>query len=153
MTEIALPQLTFKVTSPVFSEGEMIPVKYTCDGVNVNPPLHLEGIPEETVSLALIVEDPDAPKGNWVHWLVWNLTPTDEIVEDVVPGEEGWNDFHQIEYGGPCPPGGTHRYFFKVFALDHMLRLAPGSSKHELMHAMVGHILASGELMGRYARK
>jgi len=141
------------VTSSAFNKGELIPSRYSCDGVNVNPPLSIEEIPKESRSLALIIEDPDAPGGMWIHWVVWNINPGHDIQEDSVPGVQGMNDFRKVNYGGPCPPSGVHRYYFKVFALDRMLTLAPGSTKHDLEKAMTKHILARGELMGRYSRK
>ncbi len=140
------------VTSPAFENNQFIPAKYTCDGNNVNPPLTIEGIPEGTKTLALIVDDPDAPMGTWDHWVVWNIPPTSKIEEDTVPGTEGMNDFRRRSYGGPCPPSGTHRYFFKVYALDVKLDLSPASRKSDLEKAMQGHILAEGTLIGLYRR-
>jgi len=143
-----------KVKSSVFRHNELIPRKYTCDGEDVNPPLTIEDIPEGTQSLALIIDDPDAPMGTWDHWVVWNIPPSSrEIRENSVPGVEGINDFRKHSYGGPCPPGGTHRYFFKVYALDATLTLGANSRKKDLEKAMQGHILAKGELIGRYSRR
>jgi len=130
----------------------LIPRKYTCDGRDVNPSLNIEDLPKETKSLVLIVDDPDAPMGTWVHWVVWNIPPAKEILEDSVPGTEGVNDFQRHSYGGPCPPSGTHRYFFKVYALDAKLELSPNSRKRDLEKAMEGHILAKGEIIGLYSR-
>jgi len=141
------------VTSPVFVDGGRIPLKYTCDGDNVNPPLNIKGIPEGTKSLVLIVDDPDAPMGTWVHWVVWNIPPKEEIRENSVPGTEGMNDFRKRSYGGPCPPSGTHRYFFRVYALDTKLDLAPSSRKKDVEGAMKGHIIAEGQLVGLYSRR
>ena len=141
------------VTSPAFVDGEYIPSKYTCDGDDVNPPLNIRGIPEGTKSLVLIVDDPDAPIGTWVHWVVWNIPPKGEIGEDSVPGTEGLNDFRKHSYGGPCPPSGTHRYFFKVYALDTKLDLKRNSRKRDVERAMKGHILAQGQLVGLYSRR
>lgn len=141
------------VTSPAFENDKSIPSKYTCDGDDVNPPLIIEGIPEETKSLVLIVDDPDAPMGTWDHWTVWNIPPTSKIEEDSVPGVEGLNDFRRHSYGGPCPPSGTHRYFFKVYALDTKLNLDSNSRKKDVEKAMKGHILAKGELVGLYSRR
>lgn len=141
------------VTSPVFKENEMIPVKYTCDGINVSPPLNIEHIPEEAKCLALIVDDPDAPIGTWVHWVIWNIPVTHHIKENEVHGTEGINDFQQHHYGGPCPPSGTHRYFFKVYALDALLDLPANTKKLQLEKAMSEHIIAFGELIGLYKRK
>jgi len=140
------------VSSPAFENGKFIPRKYTCDGDDVNPPLEIKNIPKETKSLALIVDDPDAPKGTWEHWTVWNIPPTERIQENTVPGVEGLNDFGKHSYGGPCPPFGTHRYFFKVYALDTLLNLSPNARKKDLERAMEGHILSKGELIGLYKR-
>ncbi|MGQ9781235.1 MAG: YbhB/YbcL family Raf kinase inhibitor-like protein [Nitrososphaeria archaeon] len=140
------------VSSPTFENGKFIPSKYTCDGDDVNPPLEIKNIPKETKSLALIVDDPDAPKGTWEHWTVWNIPPTESIQENTVTGVEGLNDFGKHSYGGPCPPFGTHRYFFKVYALDTLLNLSPNSRKKELEKAMEGHVLSKGELIGLYRR-
>jgi Raf kinase inhibitor-like YbhB/YbcL family protein len=142
-----------KIKSPAFEHNGLIPRKYTCDGEDVNPPLVIEDIPGGAQSLALIVDDPDASMGTWNHWVVWNIPPMKEIKENTVPGIEGMNDFRKHSYGGPCPPGGTHRYFFKVYALDTKLNLGANSRKKDLEKAMQGHILAMGELMGRYSRK
>lgn len=141
-----------KITSSAFEHNGNIPAKYTADGEDVNPPLHIEGIPEGTQSLVLIVDDPDAPMGTWDHWTVWNINPTDNIGENTVPGTEGMNDFKKHSYGGPSPPSGTHRYFFKVYALDTKLDLDPDSKKADVEKAMEGHILAKGELIGLYSR-
>lgn len=141
------------ITSPAFESNKPIPSKYTCDGDNVNPLLNIKGIPEETKSLVLIVDDPDAPMGTWDHWIVWNIPPTNKIEENSVPGTEGLNDFRKHFYGGPCPPSGTHRYFFKIYALDTKLDLNPNSRKKDVEKAMKNHILAKGELVGLYSRK
>lgn len=145
-----------KITSPAFKQREYIPSKYTCDGKDVNPPLTIENIPSGTKSLALIVDDPDAPRRTWVHWVVWNVDPgTREIKEQSIPAGaiQGMNDFGNRDYGGPCPPSGTHRYFFKLYALDTALTLGPDSTKAALEVAMKGHILAEAELIGLYERK
>lgn len=144
---------TLLISSLAFNQGGMMPSQFTCDGKNVNPPLHIDKIPEGTKSLALIVDDPDAPRGTWVHWVVWNIPPTHEIGENTTPGVQGLNDFQKASYDGPCPPSGTHRYYFKVYALDTMLTLTPHSRKQDLEKAMKDHIIGSGEIMGRYARK
>lgn len=141
------------ITGSVFLHTGLIPQKYTCDGVNVSPPLQISDVPEDAKSLVLIVDDPDAPGGMWVHWTVWNIVPaTEEILEDSVPdgATEGITDFGEPGYGGPCPPSGTHRYFFKLYALDTMLRLPSSAKKSELEQAMVGRILAKAELIGLY---
>ena len=140
------------ISSPAFKNNNKIPPKYTCSGEDVNPQLDITGIPEETKSLVLIIDDPDAPMGNWVHWIVWNISPTNMIKEKSVPGVEGINDFGKHSYGGPCPPSGTHRYFFKVAALDTELSLQVHTRKKDLEYAMTGHILAKGELVGLYKR-
>lgn len=148
---VASPSL--QVTSTAFTAGGMIPSQYTCDGANINPPLDIQGIPKGAKSLALIVDDPDAPVGTWVHWVVWNIPVAAHLEENTVPGKEGLNDFKKHHYGGPCPPSGTHRYFFKVYALDVMLDLPDNTKKAGLEKAMEGHIVALGELMGVYKRK
>jgi Raf kinase inhibitor-like YbhB/YbcL family protein len=147
---------TLTITSPAFKNGEFIPARFTCDGPDVNPALVIGNVPPEAKSLALIMDDPDAPGGMWVHWVVWNIDPkTREIPEKSAPAgaKQGVNDFRKASYGGPCPPPGTHRYFFKLYALDTMLDLVPKTTKTDLEQAMQGHILAQGELMGRYKRK
>ncbi len=151
-TSTAHDQLVLDVRSRTFSNGATIPVEYTCDGRNVNPPLAFSGTPKEAKSLALIVDDPDAPAGTWLHWLVWNIPVTKDIDENVIPGEQGMNDFGHVNYGGPCPPSGTHRYYFRVYALDAWLDLDAGSTRKQLEEAMVGHRVAYGELVGVYQR-
>ncbi|RMD91107.1 MAG: YbhB/YbcL family Raf kinase inhibitor-like protein [Calditrichaeota bacterium] len=149
-----------KITSPAFSEGGMIPSKYTCDGQDISPPLNWEKSPAGVKSFALICDDPDAPMGTWVHWVIFNIPADTTSLPENVPtikvlkngAKQGRNDFRKIGYGGPCPPGGTHRYFFKLYALDTMLDLKSGISKDELLKAMEGHIVARGELMGKYRR-
>jgi len=140
------------VSSPAFEYNALIPAKYTCDGDDVSPPLTISGIPEGTKSLVLIVDDPDAPMGTWDHWLVWNIPPTRSIAEDTVPGTEGVNTYRRHSYGGPCPPSGTHRYFFKVYALDTLLSLGSNATKRDVEKAMQDHVLAKGELIGLYRR-
>jgi Raf kinase inhibitor-like YbhB/YbcL family protein len=140
------------VTSPAFGNNQLIPKRYTCDGEDVNPPLSIGKLPEGTRSLALTVDDPDAPMGTWDHWIVWNIPPTSKIEENTVPGVEGLNDFRKHSYGGPCPPSGTHRYFFKIYALDIRLNITVNSRKKDLESAMKGHMLAKGELVGLYRR-
>ena len=145
-----------QITSPAFPHNGMIPSKFTCDGANVSPPLSIANIPEKTMSLALIVDDPDAPVGTWVHWVVWNIADgTKEIPEaSVSPGAiQGTNDFGKQGYGGPCPPSGTHRYFFKLYALDAPLVLKSGSTKAQIEEAMKGHVRDQTELIGLYRRK
>jgi Raf kinase inhibitor-like YbhB/YbcL family protein len=142
-----------QVRSVAFSQGGHIPPKYTCEGENINPPLEISGIPERTKSLALLVEDPDAPSGLFEHWLVWNIPPNEAISENTVPGISGRNSFGTTSYGGPCPPSGSHRYFFRVYALDTDLDIAAGADKPTLQRAMKDHVLASGELMGHYQKR
>ena len=145
-----------KISSPSFLNNASIPKKYTCQGEDINPVLNIEEIPEGTKALALIVDDPDAPMGTWVHWVVFNIHPDNssryEIKEKQVPGVQGINDFQRLNYGGPCPPSGTHRYFFKAYALDGDLNLKSGSSKSAVEGAMQGHILAKAELIGLYKK-
>jgi len=153
--------MAIAVTSPAFEDGGMIPKKYTCDGDNVSPPLHIDGVPEGARSLALIADDPDAPVGTWVHWVLYNLPPTTTDFPENMPADEklqdgashGVTDFKSFGYGGPCPPSGTHRYYFKVYALDTMLDLSGRVTKADVVEAMHDHILAEGQLMGRYARQ
>lgn len=147
---------SISVTTPAFQAGGDIPAKFTCNGANVNPDLKINGAPNEAKSLVLIVDDPDAPHGLFTHWIVWNIDPkTANIGENSAPvgGIQGTNDFGKRNYGGPCPPSGTHRYFFKIFALDTKLDLKPSARRAELDAAMHGHTLAQGELMGRYSHK
>lgn len=150
------PMSKLAIASPAFLPNGMIPSKYTCDDADVNPPLSISDIPEKTRSLALIVDDPDAPMGTWVHWVVWNIgTGTKEIPENSVPpgALQGRNDFGKQGYGGPCPPSGTHRYFFKLYALDSSLTVKAGATKTQIEEAMKGHVLAQAELIGLYKRK
>jgi len=144
-----------KIESPSFSNNEMIPPNYTCDGANVNPPLMISGAPEDAKSLVLIVDDPDAPSKTWVHWTIWNIDPdTKEILENGIPqgAVEGMTDFGIPGYGGPCPPSRIHHYFFKLYALDITLDLSSSASAVNIQEAMQGHILDSAELIGIYGR-
>jgi len=142
-----------RLTSPAFKDNGMIPSRYTCQGEDVSPPLEIFEVPEDTMSLALIVDDPDAPIGTWVHWVVWNIPAEKKAVnEGEIPGKQGMNDFGKPEYGGPCPPSGTDRYYFKLYALDSGLQLPEGSTKDELLSAMEGHVLGKTELVGRYRK-
>ena len=144
-----------KITSSAFQEGGNIPSKFTCDGSDTSPPLQITGVPSEAKSLVLIADDPDAPSGLFTHWLVWNIPPqTNSISEGSAPkGVHGTNDFGKSGYKGPCPPPGTHRYSFKIFALDRELDLRAGAKRSQVDAAMKGHVIAQGELVGRYARK
>jgi hypothetical protein len=148
-------EVKMKISSTAFGHNDQIPKKYTCDGSDINPPLKFEGVPANARSLALIVDDPDAPAGTWVHWVVWNIDPkTSEIKENSVPkgAMQGMNDFRKHDYGGPCPPSGTHRYFFKLYALDTTLNIGAGARKTALESSMKGHILAEAQLIGLYER-
>ena len=145
--------ITMRLTSPAFQNNTPIPSKYTCQGDDINPPLTIEEVPEGTKTLALIIDDPDAPFMTWVHWVVFNIFSTDKIAENSIPGRQGRNDFGRNDYGGPCPPSGQHRYFHKIYALDTILDLKEGSSKKELEDAMQGHILGKAELLGLYRKK
>jgi len=141
------------VKSPSFQPNTPIPKKYSCDGEDMNPPLTIEGVPKESKSLALIVDDPDAPRGTFDHWVVWDIPPsTTKIAEHSVPGTEGLNGARQKGFMGPCPPSGTHRYFFKVYALDTALKLGAKTTKRDLEKAIQNHILGKGELIGLYHR-
>jgi Raf kinase inhibitor-like YbhB/YbcL family protein len=139
--------------SEAFLQNKMIPENYTCDGININPPLHIDGIPEEAKSIAIIVDDPDAPKGSFCHWVAWNIPVTHQIKEKEKRGLHGQNDFGNQMYNGPCPPSGTHRYYFKVYALDCTLAIAESSNKTELEKAMTDHIVGFGVLVGKYKKQ
>lgn len=152
--------MSFKLSSSAFKDGAAIPRRHTCDDHDVSPTLTWESAPPGVKSFALICDDPDAPRGTWVHWVSFNIPATrHDLPENVPPKEslpdntkQGKNDFGNIGYGGPCPPGGTHRYFFKLYALDAMLSLQPGCTKAQLLEAMKGHILLETQLMGTYKR-
>jgi len=154
-------KMQIKITSPVFSNGSLIPSKYTCDGQNVSPPLQWQNVPAAAKSLAIICDDPDAPVGTWVHWVLYNLPPDTTQLAENIPADrilvshanQGTNDFRKIGYGGPCPPSGTHRYFFKIYALDTTIDLQPGATKKQLLNAARGHIIGTGELIGKYSRQ
>ncbi|KXA99895.1 hypothetical protein AKJ42_02250 [candidate division MSBL1 archaeon SCGC-AAA261C02] len=152
-----------KLSSSAFENGKEIPSKYTCEGDDVSPPLSIEEVDPGTESLALVVDDPDAPGRVFDHWIIWNIpadadsipegVPPDEIVESLDGAIQGRNDFGAIGYRGPCPPGGpAHRYRFKLYALDTTLDLKPGSSKEELEAAVEGHVIGEVGLAGKYAR-
>ncbi len=144
-------QSSMKIES-VFGNNEFIPKKYTCQGEDINPKLIIKDIPNGTKTLALIMDDPDAPMGTWVHWVMWNIPPGN-IEENSAPGVQGVNSWGRNEYGGPCPPSGIHRYFFKVYALDTELDLPETTTKEGLLKAMEGHILASAQLVGLYKKE
>jgi len=153
--------MEIEIASTAFDDGGLIPPKYTCDGADISPPLHWEDVPEGTKSIALICDDPDAPAGTWVHWVLFNLpAETRELAENIPPdrtlpngARQGTSDFGRIGYGGPCPPSGTHRYFFKIYALDTQIDLAAGAKKAQLLKAIEGHILEQGQLIGKYKRQ
>jgi Raf kinase inhibitor-like YbhB/YbcL family protein len=147
--------------SSAFKPGEAIPAKYTCDGEDLSPPLSWSAMPANARSLALTAVDPDAPRGTWVHWVAWNIPANTHTLSEGFPKEgtsstqikQGMTDFKRPGYGGPCPPSGTHRYFFTLYALDTVLNLPPQTTKSELQEAMKGHIVDQAELMGTYQRK
>jgi len=153
--------MPFELTSPTFVHGEPIPRKYTCDGEDISPPLRWSDPPQGTQSLALIADDPDAPVGTWVHWVLYNLPAETRGLPEAVPPDadlpdgsrHGRNSWRRLGYGGPCPPSGTHRYFFRLYALDTVLDLVASASKKQLLRAMERHVLAQAELMGVYARR
>ncbi|MEN6421084.1 MAG: YbhB/YbcL family Raf kinase inhibitor-like protein [Smithella sp.] len=149
-----------EIKSTSFNHEDMIPAKYTCDGQNISPPLSWNKAPEKTKSFALICDDPDAPAGLWVHWVLFDIPATVNALPENVSrkeeiagiGKNGKNTSGRYGYDGPCPPGGTHRYYFKLYALDSMLNLKAGLTKDQLLAAMKGHVLAEAQLMGRYRR-
>lgn len=143
-----------EIKSPVFEHMESIPAKYTCQGEDISPPLRLTDVPAGCKSLALIVDDPDAPGDTWDHWIAWNIEPNHQFQENdpLEKAIHGTNSWGKLNYGGPCPPSGQHRYFFKVYALDQMLSLEEGASKEQLKEAMNGSILDSAELVGLYQK-
>jgi len=150
----------FQLQSDVFEAGGPIPSKFTCDGQDVSPPLSWDGVPEGAQSLALVMEDPDAPAGIWVHWVLYNIPVVSRGLTEGVPADEelpdgsrsGINSWRRSGYGGPCPPGGTHRYFFRLYAIDAQLDLAPGATKEGLLTAIQGHVVGQTEIMGTYGR-
>lgn len=153
--------MSIELKSTAFEEGGMIPAQYTCDGKDISPPLQWATVPQGTQSVALIVDDPDAPGRTFVHWVLYGVPPERRDLTENMPNDrtlpngarQGVNDFGKIGYGGPCPPSGTHRYYFTLYALDTELDLPPGKSKAGLLDAMENHILAKGQIMGRYKRK
>lgn len=143
------------ISSTAFSDGQLIPKQYSCDGDGINPPLQFFGIPSEAKSLALLVEDPDAPTGTWTHWLMWNIPPAvSQIAQNSVPqgATQGQGSSGQNVFGAPCPPGGTHRYFFKLFALDGTLTIPSYSDAKAFGQAIDGHVISQAQLMGTYSR-
>jgi len=152
--------MSFKMTSPAFAQGEPIPQKYACNGQEVSPPLQWDDVPQTTQSLALIMDDPDAPAGTWVHWVLYNLPAGTRALSENIPPDislpdgsrHGKNSWGRFGYGGPCPPSGVHRYFFKLYALDIKPDLPAGASKEQLLATMEGHILGQAEVMGTYSK-
>lgn len=153
--------MTFNLRSTAFTSGELIPRKYTCDGEDISPQLEWGDLPANVQSFALICDDPDAPVGTWIHWVLYNMPAETRVLPEAIPpyadladsSRHGKNSWGRLGYGGPCPPSGTHRYFFRLYALDRLLDLAVGASQKQLLQAMEGHILAQAELMGRYTRQ
>jgi Raf kinase inhibitor-like YbhB/YbcL family protein len=152
--------MDIRITSPAFEDGGAIPEKYTCDDLDMSPPIEWTNVPDGTETIAIVCDDPDAPMKTWIHWVIFNI-PGDvtRLPENVPPEKElengtrqGMNDFHKVGYGGPCPPSGMHRYFFKIYALNTTLDLPAGVSKPHLMIAMEGHVLSQAHLMGTYTR-
>lgn len=144
------------LSSPAFTHNTEMPSLYTCDEKDINPPLSIQDVPMNATSLTLIVDDPDAPNGDWVHWIAWNIPPSITAIEEnslPVGAEEGTTDFGKTGYGGPCPPSGTHRYFFKLYALTTRLTLPSSTKKADLEKAMEGNIIAQAQLIGLYQRK
>lgn len=152
--------MAFEMTSAAFASGQAIPQAYTCDGEDISPPLEWGDPPAGTQSFAMICDDPDAPGGTWVHWVLYNLPDhTRSLPEGLLPhaelsggGRHGENSWGRLGYGGPCPPSGTHRYFFTLYALDQVLELPTGATKEQVLRAMEGHVMAEAELMGIYSR-
>ena len=140
------------LTSPEFKNNGSIPKRFTCEGEDINPLLEIQEIPAQAKSLVLIIDDPDAPAGTWTHWVVFNIPPGPEIKENSIPGKQASNSLNQEDYHGPCPPSGTHRYFFKIFALDTLLEIPQGASRGAVEKAMQGHILDKAELVGLYRK-
>lgn len=149
------------IMSPVFLYGGMIPAQYTADGADESPPLYISAVPDAARSLVLICDDPDAPGGTWVHWVLFNIPPNTKEINEQIPTDDrledgscqGVNDFGSLGYGGPAPPSGTHRYVFSLYALDCILNLQPGCRKHDLVTAMQGHVLAEAQCVGQYRRR
>lgn len=154
-------KMEIKITSPAFEDGGLIPAKYTCDGADISPPLRWDAVPEGTRSIALICDDPDAPMGTFVHWVLFDLPAETRELAEKLPDDEtlpngsrqGITDFGKTGYGGPCPPSGTHRYFFKIYALDKKIDVVAIADKDHLLKAIEGHIIGQGQLIGKYKRQ
>jgi hypothetical protein len=148
--------MSIELKSNAFVSGQSIPAKYSCTGKNISPPISWSEPPTGTASFALIMDDPDAPGGTWVHWVLYNIPADARTLQEAFSANDpiaiGKNSWGKLAYGGPCPPSGTHRYFFKLYALDSTFSLSPGASKEQLLKAMDGHILAQGELMGTFSK-
>lgn len=153
--------MAFELTSPAFKEGERIPDRFTCEGEDVSPPLHWSVPPAATKSFVVIADDPDAPGGTWVHWVIYNLSLDLRGLPEGIPAKDHWldgalhglTDFKRVGYGGPCPPPGKpHRYYFKLYALDAVLNLKPRATKSQVLEACRGHVLGEAQLMGRFGR-
>ncbi len=161
LTALAEAAMALTLSSPAFQDGQPIPAVYTCEGRDLSPPLAWTDPPERTKSFVLISDDPDAPRGTWVHWVLYNLPPGTRALPEGMPtdakvptgGLHGTTDFGRTGYGGPCPPSGTHRYYFTLYALDTVLTLAPGATKAQVEAAMRGHVLADAQVMGTYQRR
>lgn len=150
--EVVAVKTVLEISSPAFKHEGWIPKDYSCEGAGKNPELRIDSIPNDTKSLCIIVEDPDAPGGIFTHWITWNIPPAEKIAANSVPGQDGLNSRGQIGWTPPCPPSGTHRYYFKVHALDRLLDINKQFDKLSLEHAMEGHVIAYGELMGKYQK-
>ncbi len=146
--------------SPAFKNGQPVPKLYTCDGDDISPPLDWRNLPDSVESIAIICDDPDAPMGTWIHWVIYNISSENDGIAENIPKDknpgggikQGKNSWGRIGYGGPCPPRGTHRYFFKLYAVDCILPLDAGATKMEVLEAMRGHLMGQAEIMGTYSR-
>lgn len=147
------PASTMKLTSSSFADGKAIPIAFTCDGADHSPTLNVADIPANTQSLAIIMDDPDAPAGTWDHWVLFNIDPGVQTINDRTKGTSGANSWGRTGYGGPCPPSGTHRYYFRLYALDTKLDLPEGATKQQVLDALPGHVVAETTTMGTYQRK
>jgi len=153
-TKLEVKKKSMRITSSAFKNNSKIPSKYTCDGENINPPLEFSDIPKETKSLVLVADDPDAPSKTWVHWVLYSIPPSTAKIEEnsAAKGIQGMTDFGKPGYGGPCPPSGTHRYFFKLYALDAILDVPSGLTKQQVLEKMRDHVIEEAELVGLYSK-